>query len=180
MSDFVGYLKVKGIRRLTSETVKKETDARWKHVCKRRVREANPHRILEVMDYAQEKCRWRCAQLWGRVEILPLVGDLPPVKLFYETLQNNPDTRARLEKVKETHSAQEGLLPEYSDMVILSEAIVLKRSTGKDIYFISKDGHFCEFSKEIGNVFSVKVKHLQKLNELKTELDNSQGKLESL
>jgi predicted nuclease of predicted toxin-antitoxin system len=171
ISEFVGFLKVRGIKGVTSETVKRQANGRVRGACSELVGKTSPHKVHEVMQKAQMKCTVRLIQLWAWVGALALESDLMPVRVFYEGLLNNPVTRARLAKVKETHSSRTGLLPEHSDMVILSEAIALQRSGSDQVCFVSKDGDFCEFAQEIKNAFGLRVVHLGELSKLISEIE---------
>lgn len=52
------------------------------------------------------------------------------------------------------------ILPEYGDRIILSECCWLKDKEKKEIIFITDDGDFIEFAKDIQNTFGVRVESI--------------------
>ena len=171
VTDFVGFLKSNKIDRVTSETVQNEigltlTDAVNRLVDRAAIRKAGQVRIL-----VRTKCRERLPGLRSRIEVRRITGNEESVRKFYQSLQQNPVTRAKMQNVQK-YKQKRGLMPEDSDMQILSDAIAIKQKN-ELMYFVSHDGHFTEFQQEIERIFPLKVLPVIGLLQFKTKLQKN-------
>jgi len=167
---FIEFLEINGIKIATSATVSIQAERKLFSAVKGIVDRVLGRRGKQVRVMMFVKCRSRLRRLWKRVAILSLQGDPGPVENFYRNLLKNPLTKAKLEKLRDVKTTRTGLMPDKSDMQILSEAIALKERN-EVVYFVSKDGDFCEFPREIYNAFSLKVLHLSDLSQVKRQLE---------
>jgi len=166
---FIDFLQTNGIRMATSTTVSEEAERKLFSAVRDVVNEVLGRRGKQVIVMMFVKCRSRLRRLWKRVAVLSLRGNIGLVENFYRSMLNNPLTKAKLEKLREVKKTRTGLMPEKSDMQILSEAIALKERS-EIVYFVSKDGDFCEFPEEIYNSFGLKVVHVPDLSQVKRQL----------
>jgi len=162
-------LRANGIRVVTSTTIKDEATKQFPSASNRLVDMARPQRLRQVRAVALTKCTTRLRELWSRVDVLTLHGNLTLVKRFYQKLSDDPLTKSRLEKVRKFKKSR-SLMPEDSDLEIMSEAANLKRSDN-EVYFVTKDEHFCEFPKEIHEEFGLRVLPVQDLIQFKSQLE---------
>ena len=166
---FLGYLKSNNFPIVTSETVKDETNGEITVAVNRVVDRAHIQRSGQVRGLMLLKSKNRFRQFCSFADVKPLKGDKRSIENFYNNLLAKKETRTKLEKVRQLKGRQR-LLPEDSDMTILSEAISLKN---KDtlVVFISKDEDFCQFSQEIQNQFGIIILQVQNLLSFKDELE---------
>lgn len=169
VTEFIGYLKHNNIKVVTSTTVKKEI--RWEiiNAVNRLIDQVFHRKKWQVRGIVLRKCLKRLDDLWTRVEVLNLKGNEKRIENFYKRMLKNPETRSKLEKIKKMKKRKR-IMPETSDMKILSEAITLKKMKNV-LIFVTKDEDFCEFSEEIKNEFGIKVLPVQDLLSFKKELD---------
>lgn len=149
--------------------MKGETIRETPKAVERMIEKTHPQRKYQVRAYVLKKCVRRLNDLWGKATPLALQGNEKPVRAFYLRMLENPDTKARFEKLR-ILKQRKRLLPEDSDIKILSEAISLKKSSNS-LFFVSLDEDFCEFSKEIKEEFGLKVLRVQDLLSFKNELE---------
>lgn len=171
MANFVGLLLQRGTRGVTSSTVKEEADRQLVSTVNNLVDRAISRRRYQFRRAIMAKCRGRLKDLWDRLDIRTLKCDATAVKMFYQALLKDPPSKAKLEKLKK-NKGRKGLMPEDSDMSILSEAMTLK-SNNADLHFISKDGDFTCFANEIENRFGVKILAVQDLIQFTIKLESS-------
>ncbi len=161
---------------VTSTTVKDEATRQFPSASNRLVDMAHPQRLKQVRAVALTKCTNRLRELWSRVDVLTLHGNLSLAKKFYQKLSDDPLTRTRLEKVRK-FKKRSSFAPEESDLEIMSEAISLKRSDN-EVYFVTKDEHFCEFPEEIHEEFGLRVLPVQELIKFKEQLEELRKSLD--
>ncbi|MGQ9543684.1 MAG: hypothetical protein ACUVTM_06350 [Candidatus Bathyarchaeia archaeon] len=171
VTDFIGFLRANHIRAVASTTVKDEAVKQLSYAINRLVDLAHPKRLSQIRALALRKCTARLQELWSYIDVLTLHGNPMTVKKFYQKLSDDPLTRRRLEKIREFKKSR-SLMPEDSDLKIISEAISLKRGDN-EVYFITKDEHFCEFSKEIHEEFGIIVLPMRDLIQFKIRLEES-------
>jgi len=168
VTDFIGFLRNKKIRIVTSETTKKETEGQLINAVNRMLDKINVRRKWQVRGMLLAKFGKRCQQPWSRVEVLSLHGKLEDVKKFYEELLKDLATKTRLKKISK-FKHRKWPIPEDSDLKILSEAISLKTAEN-ELFFVTKDEDFCEFSKEIENKFDIVILPVQDLFRFKNKI----------
>ncbi|MBS7627035.1 hypothetical protein KEJ51_08415 [Candidatus Bathyarchaeota archaeon] len=162
-------MRANRIKVVTSTAVKNEAEKQITSAVNRLVDSAHPRRLRQVRALALAKCATRLRELWSHVDILTLHGNITHVKGFYQKLSENPHTRTRLEKIRNFKGSR-SLMPEDSDLKIISEAISLKAGDN-EVYFVTKDEHFCEFSREIYEEFKLRVRPVQSLIQFKRQLE---------
>lgn len=170
ITDFIGFLSSKKIKTVTSETAKKETEGQIIGAVNRMLDEINIRQKWQIRENLLAKAYKRYRQPWSRVEVLPLHGKTEDVKIFYQELLKDLVTRAKLRMISKFKHRKRPI-PEDSDFKILSEAISLKTAEN-DLFFVTKDQDFCEFSKEIKNKFDIVILPVQDLFRFKSEVLN--------
>ena len=172
VSQFIGFATSRGAKLVSSGTVKNETEGQLTGAINRMVDSASLRRAWQVKGIAQKKCWGRLADLLKRITVLPLESNAESVKSFYDGLLGNEATRPKLEALRNWRrnrgDKRAGLMPEESDMKILSEAIAVKRD-GDTLFLVSNDSHFCEFGQEIERAFGVRLLPVQNLNQFMIE-----------
>lgn len=154
-----------------SSTVAKEAQTELTYTINERVDNAQI-RAWQLRTQIISRSQKRLKNLWKRVEVLSLQGNVDEVKKFYSAMSKDPTTRAKLVELKKRKRTRQGLMPETRDMIILSEAIALGRGDG-DLHFLSKDGDFCEFTEEIEVKYGLKVLSVEDALQFKVKLERS-------
>jgi hypothetical protein len=167
---FLGYLKSKSYRLVTSETVRKEINGQIPFAVNRVVDKVRPRRSGQIRGMMLTKNKVRFQKFLSHVDVKSIPVDTHPVARFYNDLLKNVETKAKLVKISQL-KGRKRLLPEDSDIVILSEAISLK-SEDTTVFFISKDEDFCQFVQEIETRFGLVVLPVQNLLSFKDVLDD--------
>jgi hypothetical protein len=160
VSQFIGFVRSKGAKIVICKTVETEAREQLTGAINRMVDQAAPRRARQIRGIAQKKCWGRLADLLTNATVLLLNNNVQPVKRFYESLLQDEGTRSRLEALRDRRRSRgnkrTGLMPEESDMKILSETPAVPRD-GNILFLVSNDGHFCEFGQEIERAFGVKL-----------------------
>ena len=79
------------------------------------------------------------------------------LEMLYEITLDKIEHKSLSQKLRKL-AQREGLLPEMGDMVLLKEAIEIKKiSENKNVYIISNDKDLYLFNKEINEKFEIKV-----------------------
>ena len=157
---------------MASSTVREEADRQLISTVNNLVDRAISRRRYQFRIAIIAKCRGRLNDLWGRLlDVRTLECDATVVRMFYQALLKDSPSRAKLEKLKKNKGRKE-LMPEDSDMNILSEAMTL-RSSNADLHFISKDGDFTCFANEIENRLGVKTLAVQDLIQFTIKLESA-------
>ena len=169
LTTFLGFLKSRGLPVVISKTVFDEANREIPNSVDHLLDKVKPHRRGQIRALMINKTRERFRKFHSNVTVLNLKGDVVAVNAFYNSLLNDRGTKEKLEQILQFKHRQR-ILPEDSDMVILSEAISLVDKN--ETFFISKDEDFCSFKKEIKVIFNVSVEPVQTLLTLKDNLQN--------
>ncbi|MEM3527887.1 MAG: hypothetical protein QXI59_06145 [Candidatus Bathyarchaeia archaeon] len=162
-------MRANRIKAVTSTTVKTEAEKQIPSAVNRLIDLAHPRRLRQVRAVALTKCTARLRELWSHLDVSTLPSNITPVKEFYQRLSDDPHTRTRLEKIRNFKKSR-SLMPEDSDLKIISEAVSLKTGDN-EVYFVTKDEHFCEFSREIYEEFKLNIRPIQSLIQFKRRLE---------
>jgi len=153
----------------TSNTVRREAQQELTHTINEWVDSSLSRRVWQFRAQIIYRCQDRLSRLWRRVGVLSLQGNAKEVRQFYRAMLKDPTTKGKLDRLRQ-RKKRKGLMPEDSDMVILSEAVALGR-IDENLHFISKDGDFCEFVEEVAKKFPVRVLPVQELGQFRIRLE---------
>lgn len=167
VTTFLGFLKSKGLPVVISKTVHDEAVREIPNSVNHLIDKLRPHSRGQLRALMINKSRERFRKFHSNVTVLSLQGDVAAVNTFYKNLLNDKTTKAKLEQIRQ-FKRRTRILPEDSDMFILSEAISLVKKN--ETYFISKDEDFCAFKTEIKTKFNVSIEPVQTLLTLKDRL----------
>lgn len=167
VTTFLGFLKSKNVPVVISKTAFDEAVREIPNSINHLIDKLNPHRRGQLRALMINKSRERFRKFHSNVTVLSLQGDVGAVNAFYKSLLNDKTTKAKLEQIRQfKHRAR--ILPEDSDMLILSEAISLVKKN--ETHFISKDEDFCAFKDEIKAKFDISIEPVQTLLTLRDNL----------